>query len=297
MRGELENLQLTILWQNPDHRIQTVDYTHCSIVNNVAYYSTIDHFAMSARLLSIVTEAGVIHSGENLSNHSAIFAKLRVGELDLQLDFDSPNVWSCWVKANEEAKGHFKSTLANQLHEIPEFECFSCQDVLCQASTHREDIEEYTLNILEAMENAGNECLPKSGCGGTANKRPKIPGWSEHVKPYSVECNFWYCVWLSAGKPPTGDLFMNMKQSKRQFKFAVRRLKKCKDKIQDEKFVSSLLQGGANIFQEIRKTRGKTATFRSRIDDEVGAHNIAEHFAVIYENLYNKVDLGVNFEK
>ena len=147
------------------------------------------------------------------------------------------------------------------------------------------------------MENAGNECLPKSGCGGTANKRPKIPGWSEHVKPYSVECNFWYRVWLSAGKPPTGDLFMNMKQSKRQFKFAVRRLKKCKDKIQDEKFVSSLLQGGANIFQEIRKSRGKTATFRSRIDDEVGAHNIAEHFAVIYENLYNKVDLGVNFEK
>ena len=40
VRGELENFQLTILWQNPDHRIQTVDYTHCSIVNNVAYYST-----------------------------------------------------------------------------------------------------------------------------------------------------------------------------------------------------------------------------------------------------------------
>ena len=147
------------------------------------------------------------------------------------------------------------------------------------------------------MENAGNKCLPKSSCGGTANKQPKLPGWSEHVKPYSDECNFWYRVWLSAGKPPTGDLFMNMKQSKRHFKFAVRRLKKCKDKIQDEKFVFSLFQGGANIFQEIRKSHRKTATFSSRIDDEVGAHNIAEHFAVIYENLYNKVDLGVNFEK
>ena len=62
------------------------------------------------------------------------------------------------------------------------------------------------MNILEAMENAGRDCLPKSGGGGTAGMKPKIPGWSEHVKPYSDECNFWYKTWVSAGKPAYGDL-------------------------------------------------------------------------------------------
>ena len=92
---------------------------------------------MSTRLLSIAT---VIHSGENLSNHSAIVTKLRVDELDLQLDVNFTNVRSCWVKANEEAKPHLDSMLVNQLHEIPEFECFSCQDVPFQASVHGEEI-------------------------------------------------------------------------------------------------------------------------------------------------------------
>ena len=157
-------------------------------------------------------------------------------------------------------------------------------------------MNEYTMNIMEAMEFAGMECLPTSGGGNVEGKKPQIPGWNEHVKPYADESNFWYKVWLSAGKPVNGDLFINMKLSKRQFKFAVRRLKKCSDKIQDNKFVSNLLQGGGNLFKEIRKFRGAVSTFSSRIDEEVGAHNIANHFADIYEKLYNKVELGNEFD-
>ena len=47
------------------------------------------------------------------------------------------------------------------------------------------------------------------------------------------------------------------------------------------------------IFEEIKKSRGKSsATTSSRIDEEVGAANIANHFAEIYTKLYNKVELG-----
>ena len=35
----------------------------------------------------------------------------------------------------------------------------------------------------------------------------------------------------------------------------------------------------------------------SRIDDEVGAKNISDHFAEIYSELYNKVELGDDFEQ
>jgi hypothetical protein len=126
-----------------------------------------------------MTQAGVIHSGENLSNHSAIYVKINVGQLDLKLEENTPQIRTCWAKANEEAKENFQSTLANKLNEIPQHEFVNCQDVHCQSETHGEGIEEYTMKILEAMESAGHECLPTSGGGGMMGKKPKIPGWSE----------------------------------------------------------------------------------------------------------------------
>ena len=54
---------------------------------------------------------------------------------------------------------------------------------------------------------------------------------------------------------------------------------------------------GVCIFSEIRKYRGKSSTVSSRIDEEVGASNIADHFATIYSKLYNSVDLGETLQK
>ena len=74
-----------------------------------------------------------------------------------------------------------------------------------------------------------------------------------------------------------------MRHSKNQYKFAVRRLKRAQAKVQNDKFVSSIINGGVNIFQEIKKYRGISSTVSSRIDDEVGAENIADRFASIYK--------------
>ena len=56
------------------------------------------------------------------------------------------------------------------------------------------------------------------------------------------------------------------------------------------------MKGGVNIFKEIKKSRGSSSTVSSRIDDQVGATNIANHFAYIYSGLYNKVELGDRLE-
>ena len=57
-----------------------------------------------------------------------------------------------------------------------------------------------------------------------------------------------------------------------------------------------MLDGGVNIFQEIRKFRGQSSTHSSRIDKEVGSLNIANHFAEIYKNLYINTQLGPDFK-
>ena len=86
-----------------------------------------------------------------------------------------------------------------------------------------------------------------------------------------------------------------MRHSSNQYKYAIRRLKRANDKIQNDKFLSSISGGGVDIFDEIRKFRGSSKTCSSRVDDEVGSSNIANHFAGIYSQLYNQSEHGQPF--
>ena len=135
------------------------------------------------------------------------------------------------------------------------------------------------------------------GYQGGGKNSYSIPGWAQYVKPYSEESKFWFSVWLSAGKPLQGALYEAMIRTKCQYKYAVRRLKRAKQSIQNDKFVEGIVKGGCNIFQEIKKFRGKTRSCSSRIDSEVGAQNIANHFSSIYSELYSKHEHGVEFRK
>ena len=95
----------------------------------------------------------------------------------------------------------------------------------------------------------------------------------------------------------SGSIYENMRVSRRQFKYAVRRLKRCNDQIQNEKFISGIIKSGRNIFDEVRKFRGSNLTVSSRIDEEVGASNIAEHFATRYKALYKNVENGQKLDE
>ena len=83
-----------------------------------------------------------------------------------------------------------------------------------------------------------------------------------------------------------------MRYSKHQYKYALRRVQRASNSIQNDKFLSKVIKGDVNIFDEIKKFKGKVKKWSSTIDGEVGANNIARHFADIYKNLYNQADQG-----
>ena len=87
-----------------------------------------------------------------------------------------------------------------------------------------------------------------------------------------------------------------MRRSKVQYHHAVRRLKRSQESIVKNKFVNAVKDGGVNIFKEIKHHRGVIKKCSSTIDGEVGAANIASHFANQYSNLYSKVNLGDDFD-
>ena len=197
-----------------------------------------------------------------------------------------------WEKASEEEKISFQDDLTNRLNSIPVPESVNCEDILC--TSHTEELEDYTMDVLEAVEAAG-KCL--SSTGGAKGGGNTIAGWNEYVKPFCDESKFWYAVWKSAGKPRQGSILDAMSSSKLQYKYAVRRLKRANLKIQNDRFVQSLINGGMNIFKEIKKFRGVSNNCSSTIDGEVGAKNIANRFADIYSQLYNRHDHGSTFDE
>ena len=98
------------------------------------------------------------------------------------------------------------------------------------------------------------------------------------------------------GQANTWHLFDAMMKSKCQYKYAVRRLIRANQSIQNDKFVNGILAGGIDIFSEIKKFRGVTRNCSSRIDDQVGSKNIANRFADIYSELYSRHEHGEAFE-
>ena len=83
-----------------------------------------------------------------------------------------------------------------------------------------------------------------------------------------------------------------MRKSQRAYKSAVKKLKRCNDKIVNDRILSSAFSGKNNFFDEIKRLRGKPTLASSRIDEKVGHSNISEHFDQIYSKLYSSIDYG-----
>ena len=84
------------------------------------------------------------------------------------------------------------------------------------------NIEQYTMDILEAVESVSRNTLPVRGGSLNSRQIKCTAGWTEYVQPYQEESKFWHSLWMSAGKPNVGALYECMKQARHQYKYAVR---------------------------------------------------------------------------
>ena len=159
----VDNLPLSILWSNheqSENNIENVDYTYCHVADNVVSFSTIDHFLTSEHLLTNICEVGVIHSSENLSNHSAIFCKVNVSNLDGSLESKIEDKKVNWTSATVESKNSYRCNLSNRLKRIVTPKSAECCNLTCKEEYRLLELDEYASNVMEAMQSAGKDTLP-----------------------------------------------------------------------------------------------------------------------------------------
>ena len=292
VREFLFNFNLVSVWSNFE-----VDFTfmHNQVRDgvNILATSVIDHFIVHQNGLSSVSEAQVIHLGDNLSCHEPVYMCINVNITVDNSVQDSPSLNKPhvsapnWRKASQENMLSYKNELNSKLTNYHFTSGISCNNPMCSNSDHHNNIDQYCEFILNSIDSAVNSNIP-SCSAARANNHVK-PGWTEFVKPYKDAARFWYSIWISLGKPLNCEAHNVMKHTRNVYHYAVRRIKNNASQIKQEKMLDTLTkQKVPNLIKELKSQRsGHKSVNASKIDGKCGPVNIANHFADIYSELYN----------
>ena len=115
--------------------------------------------------------------------------------------------------------------------------CVSCKNVHCKDERHIADIDEYTTNILEIIENS-----IKASTNKYTNKKVNLevlPGWNDEVKPFKENAMFWNAIWVSAGKPINDALHRIMKRTRNVYHYQIRKCKRSVDIIKKDRLLDA----------------------------------------------------------
>ena len=290
--GFMERLNLVSLWSQHE-----VDHTYQQICKNGRVsQSTVDHFVLSPRLLPLVVDHGVIHRGDNLSFHSPIWIKLRVGALSLKKRISARSQKKpSWTNASEDHVDAYTESLQARLEAVQIPQSLQCSDVHCQDKTHSEQRDSMVLDILCAIVETSYVTLPLyGGKGGGKGAATTCPGWTEEVKPYQKESRYWHDAWVLEGRPRGNWLHSLMIKKRSQYHYAIRRARGRADLTRAEHLFEASLQGDCNLLEEMKRIRcggkGKNQDLPDAVSGATGEDDIASKFKTVYETLYNSAD-------
>ena len=261
--------------------------------NNLFTTSCIDHFVLQNNMFNDISHAQAIHLGENLSCHEPIFLCLKIDTLPGDGSQNKPvqNFLvkkPLWSKASSEHIDNYRNDLKNNLSSMFLNDGLKCNNLNCDDPHHRGDLDTFYNSLTDLIDKSVAKNIPRFEPNFRGNNN-RVPGWNEQVRPFRDDARFWHAIWVSCGKPLNTQVYFIMKRTKNIFHYVVRKVKKTQEKIQEEKMLISLREGGAtNLIKNLKNMRSKgSENVPSFIDGKSGNDNIANHFASKYAKLYN----------
>ena len=282
-------LGLVSLWEK--HQI---DYTH--VHTDFKTTSTLDHFIMNERLLSLVVDCGPLHLGDNRSRHSPVMVKLNLGAIPVkQVQLKKTLRKPAWYKANKEHIDSYNKDVENRLNSVHIPDSCKCVDLKCTDSEHSSERDSLVLDILVNMIEASHYNIPivggKTVKSGVNCQSSSIPGWQEQVLPFQEDARFWYSVWRSAGRPDHGALHDIMARTRNRYHYSVRRARKNAHYVRAKKIFEASEAGNIDLLQEMKRIRNGGARVSPDLPDNVaganGVEEIVNKFREVYSKLYN----------
>ena len=293
LKNFVEKIGLQTLWAHHD-----IDFTHLHTDSKST--STIDHFLLSPGLLQLISEAGVIHRGDNMSRHSPIWIKLNLGSLPVRNKVLLKSaIRPSWNKATEDDISNYGSVLNDKLALLKAPSGIDCCNPLCNNQAHSEERDSFVLDILMSIVESSHLTLPLKGGRGPGKTKiglKTIPGWTEEVEPFRKDSLYWHKAWLSEGRPNHGWLHKIMVQKRLQYHYMVRKLKRKADLIRAGKLFAASFESDINLLKEMKRIKGG-GFYSNELPDSVaganGEEEVVEKFKEVYSSLYNSAETNV----
>lgn len=163
-----------------------------------------------------------------------------------------------------------------------------CDDLLCE--THQQDIQRYADAIVDILQRAADETIPKS-----RRTSLRVPGWNDEVREHRDTAMFWHAMWKQCGSPQTGWVAQIRRTTRAVYHRAKRDVDRRRRTIVATKMAHSLASGDArDLWTETKKINSAGKPTPSTMDGVTGDKPIADVFASSYEALYNSVSYDRN---
>ena len=289
MAAFLERVGLVSVWER-----FPIDFTFLHTDHKST--SILDNFYVDEALLDLVEAAGPLHLGDNPSGHAPIMLTLKVPEVTQQPEeaVERGPARLGWSRADENQVKQYTDILKARLENMEEPECLTCDDVTCKEKWHSEARDHHLLDLMSHCIEAGYSSIPvipQSRTGAAPGKAsPRLPGWKENCEPLSEAAKFWYAVWISAGKPQTGELHRIMVNTRIKFRAAVRRAKSEFNSSRGKAFLEAAESGDKALLEEMKRVMGPRHAGQElpeSLEGAVGHEAILEKFRQLYEALYH----------
>ena len=170
-----------------------------------------------------------------------------------------------WNTATQQQKLKYQQANKNWLSKIPSFEeLTSCDNPMCKKLKHIDMLEKFYTNIVEALKQAASEVLNNS-----PKQKHNVPGWNKDVREKHKAARQAYLYWIDNHKPKSGPPFDIMKESKKEFKNALRACRKSQQNCKADAMAEALRNRSPKTFwQSIRKS--KKSWLPSTVGEETG---------------------------
>ncbi|XDV38077.1 hypothetical protein PO909_007559 [Leuciscus waleckii] len=161
-----------------------------------------------------------------------------------------------------------------------------CGNINCDNPNHREDVcKMYDLVV------AGLKDSSTPFCKRSFKQQNARSGWNEHVRKHHQQAKVAFINWVAAGKPRTGPVLEHKKQMDKQFKCAVRYLKRTERILRADSLVRKLLQNNVQDFwKEIQVMNAAKVPLPFSVEGVTGPDNVVELWRKHYSDLFNCVE-------
>ena len=189
-----------------------------------------------------------------------------------------------WKNVSPHQKNELNKIRGERLLKIHIPNCITeCRNVYCRNKGHVEAIDLHMCTFLGCINDNVKYCLPQT----SGRNKKSITGWNDEVKPFREEAMFWHSLWISAGKPINNTLHNIMKKTRSVYHYQIRKCRKAVEALKRAKLLNACINGEGDI-HELKKLRMVSRTVSKTMDG--AKENVSEHFANVYERIYNSAD-------